>query len=124
MDSAQERRQFDRALFSFEDNVTAVLSIPGQQGRTFTVYILNLGLGGMQFTPNSDSEIQLKKGDRLVLMQIKTATNSQILLNIDAEVKWILNPPMLEHIGVGCAFLNIPESSLQQITKVMENWSK
>jgi hypothetical protein len=55
-------------------------------------------------------------------MQIKTAVNSQILLNIDAEVKWILNPPMLEHIGIGCEFSNIPESSLEQITKVVESW--
>lgn len=120
MESVQERRKFDRAIFSLEDKITAILSLPGYQGRTITVYILNLGTGGMQFTPDANGEIWLKKGDRLVVMQIKTSVNSQFLLNIDAEVKWILNPPMLEHIGIGCAFLNIPESSLEQITKVMD----
>ena len=123
MESEQDRRKFERAIFLLEDKITAVLSIPGHQGVTSTVYILNLSLGGMQFTPNSDDVLHLKKGDRLVLMQIQTAGNSQFLLNIDAEVKWILNPPMLEHIGIGCSFLNIPESSLEQIKKVVANWS-
>jgi c-di-GMP-binding flagellar brake protein YcgR len=123
MESKKNRRKFDRAIFSLEDKITAVVSIQGHQGKTITVYILNLGLGGMQFTPNSD-DLQLQKGDRLVLMQIKTSMNTQFLLNIDAEVRWILNPPMLEHIGIGCAFINIPESSLEQITQVVDNWSK
>lgn len=123
MKSAQDRRKNVRAIFSLEDKITAVLSIPGYQGKMITVYIINLGIGGMQFTPDSNDDIQIKKGDRLVLLQIKTGVNSQFLLNVDAEVRWILNPPMLEHMGIGCAFMNIPESSLKQITKVVDDWS-
>lgn len=124
MKPAQDRRKDMRAIFSLEDKITAVLSIPGYQGKMITVYIINLGIGGMQFTPDSNDDIQIKKGDRLVLLQIKTGLNSQFLLNVDAEVRWILNPPMLEHMGIGCAFMNIPESSLKQITKVVDDWSK
>jgi c-di-GMP-binding flagellar brake protein YcgR len=124
MDLKEERRRFERAIFSLEDEITGVLSFPEQQSKSVTVYIINLSAGGMQFTLNSDVDPQIEKGDRLVLIQIKAPYNLGFLLNIDVEIMWVLNPAMLEHVGVGCAFLNIPESSREQIDEFVESWNK
>jgi c-di-GMP-binding flagellar brake protein YcgR len=123
MDLKEDRRRFERAIFSLEDEITGVLSIPEQQGKSITVYVINLSAGGMQFTLNSEVDGKMEKGDRLVLMQIKAPYNLGFLLNIDVEVMWVLNPPMLEHVGVGCAFLNIPESSKKQIEEFVDSWN-
>lgn len=123
MDLKEDRRRFERAIFSLEDEITGVLSIPEQQGKSITVYVINLSAGGMQFTLNSDVDTKIEKGDRLVLMQIKAPYNLGFLLNIDVEIMWVLNPPMLEHVGVGCAFLNIPESSKTQIDEFVNSWN-
>jgi len=123
MQNVEERRKYQRAFFDLDDHVTGIFSLLNNAGKAISTYILNIGMGGIYFTLNSDADLAIKKGDRLVLLQIKASFDLEFLLNIDAEVKWVLNPPMLEHIGVGCEFVNIPESSLDKIKSFVDSWN-
>lgn len=119
---SSERREFKRALFSIEDGVVGILSVPELQKKPITAYLLNLSVGGMYFTLRTDERNKIKKGDHLVLVQIKGSTSLKFLVNIDAEIRWILNYENFEHVGIGCQFLNIPDSSRDQIGKFVDSW--
>ena len=119
---SSERRQFNRALFTIDDGVIGILSVPELQKAPITAYLLNLSVGGMYFTLRTEEKNKIKEGDHLVLIQIKGSASLKFLVNIDAEIRWILNYENFEHVGIGCKFLNIPESSRKQVGKFVDSW--
>jgi c-di-GMP-binding flagellar brake protein YcgR len=124
MEDSRERRQYKRAIFSLDDNVIGIFSLLNYERKAISANILNLGMGGIHFTVDAAEDLHIERGDRIVLLQIKASLDLQFLLNVDSEVKWILNPPILEHMGVGCAFVNVPESSLEKIDTFVNSWNK
>ena len=116
------RRRFHRILFTVEDNINGTLSIPGGENRPISVKILNLGEGGIHFVVYPKDNDKIKTGAKLILLQIEGPDPLRYLVNVDAEVKWVLNHNIMEHVGVGCEFLNIPENSRMQIRSFVASW--
>jgi len=121
-DTFQNRRKYKRALFEFEDKVSGIFSIPGKSERPITAAILNLSRGGIHITVDTKDESKIKPGNILILIQIKGPSPLQYLVNIDTEVKWVLDHEIMEHIGIGCEFVNISQSSLEQIGSFVDTW--
>ena len=124
MENYEEKRKFRRAFFTIEDDIIGLFSLASKPDKTVIAYILNLSMGGIYFTLDAAKSSIPKAGDRIVLMQIKAQKSLSFLVNIDAEVKWVLNPPMLKHIGIGCEFINIPESSMKQLDEFVDSWQE
>ena len=104
----ENRRRHRRALFTFEDDIQGVFSIPANGGKPITTHVLNLSAGGAHFTISPRDEDRIKQGIKLVLLQIKGPDP--------------FNHEILEHTGAGCEFHNISESSHDQITSFVESW--
>ncbi len=119
-----DRRRFPRAIFSVEDGITGVLSIPGIHEKALSARILNLSEGGLQFSLDEKDKMKIHKGDRIVLLQIKAPSTLKFLMNIDAEVKWVLSNDVLELAGAGCAFINLSAISREQIAGFVEAWTE
>jgi len=124
MENNQERRKFRRAIFTLEDNVVGLFSLARKPGKIINGYILNLSMGGIYFTIDAIKTIIPVMGDKIVLMQIKAPQSLSFLMNIDADVKWIFNPPTLKFSGIGCEFVNIPELSRKQLGDFVDRWQE
>jgi len=124
MGHPENRRNFRRALFAMEDDIQGVFSIPDSHIRPITTHILNLGEGGAHFIIDSSDESHFQPGTKIVLVQIKGPDLLQYLVNVDAEVKWILDHNIMEYVGAGCQFLNISQSSRDQINSFVEAWNE
>ena len=118
----ENRRLHRRALFTFEDDIQGVFSIPANGGRPITTHILNLSAGGIHITLNPQDEDRFNQGLKLVLIQIKGPDPLQYVINVDAKVKWVISHEIMEHGGAGCEFHNISKSSHDQITSFVESW--
>ena len=123
-DQHQEHRIFRRAIFNLEDNIIGIISIPGVHEKALSTNILNLSEGGIQFTIAKGNAKQIRSGDRLVLLQIKAPATLKFLMNIDAEIKWILTDDIFDHAGAGCQFINISPTSREQIAGFVEAWTE
>ncbi len=123
-DMYEDRRKFKRAIFTLEDGVIAMLGIPGVQERAFKTYILNLSEGGIQFTLDEENIQKIHKGERVIILQIEAPFSLRFLVNIDAEIKWVLPHDIFEHVGAGCEFINITPTSQEQISAFVKSWTE
>lgn len=124
MENPENRRQYKRALFTIEDDIHGIFSIPGSDIRPISTNILNLSEGGAHFIISQKDESHFQPGTRLVLVQIKGHDTLQYLVNVDVEIKWILDHNIMEYAGAGCQFLNTPQSSRDQIKSFVEAWNQ
>ena len=113
-----ERRRDKRVVFSIDD-ITAVLSEHYDSNVRKHVVLINLSQSGMQFTLKSSDRNPFTPGDRLYLSQIHHKDKCYDNLNIEIEILWILNPPTLRYIGIGCRFLSVSSASQIQLSEVM-----
>jgi response regulator RpfG family c-di-GMP phosphodiesterase len=114
------KRQFDRYIFSAQDQATGDFSFLKSKALISTK-ILNISKGGICIALQSREEIRLPEiGDRLVLVRVSSPEKLRFLLNIDLEVRWTLKHESLEQSGVGCQFIKIPQSSQKQLQNFLE----
>jgi hypothetical protein len=122
METFLEKRKFKRAIFTIEDKVIGLFTLARRPEKVISGSVLNLSMGGIYFTVDATRTIVPLAGDQIVLMQIKASQSLGFLVNIDAVIKWVLNPAMMKYIGVGCEFRNIPELSKKQLGIFVNSW--
>jgi hypothetical protein len=100
----------------------AIFALPGIHKELLAANVMNLGEGGIGLTFDKSENIELKKGDRLILIEIKGAPYLEFMSNIESEIRWVLDNALLEHtIGFGCQFVGIPLSTQEQIRQVVNS---
>jgi c-di-GMP-binding flagellar brake protein YcgR len=118
----EERRKHKRVLFTVEDGVVGVFSPPDSLDESVTANIMNLSEGGLQLTFQSILENKIKEGDQLLLTEIKGKDTSQMIVNVDTEVKWISEDQLSQQVGIGCEFKDLLEFKKEQINEIVEFW--
>ena len=116
----QEKRRFNRVPFSYSDNILGTFIHPSDQDKIYA-HILNFSIQGLYFTLKK-AEKDIKEGDKLVLLEIRGPKNQDYIVNIDMEIKRVLDYPSLQHFGYGCHFTSFPDSSRKQIRRFLEMW--
>lgn len=118
----ENRRRFERIFFSAEDRITGSFSLAD-----FSVYsdaaVMDLSVGGIRLTIGKDEFSHLKEGERLRLIQLEGAFGLEHISHIEMEVRWVLSHPSLNHIGVGCHFLNPTPEVTEHIRVFMASWT-
>ena len=117
-----ERRKFKRVLFTPEDGIVGVFNPPHDEGEMITAQVMNVSEGGLQLTFKPILKNRIKEGDRLLLTEIKGTTSSQVIINVDTEVRWISEDQLSKQIGIGCEFQNVLEQNKRQISEFVEFW--
>jgi PilZ domain len=105
----KERRRFQRIFFSIEDGVKSILAFSDPQRGLLVAYIINIGEGGLGLAVSKDKKEKIVKGNRVIMTHITGVAGLESLVNVDAEIKWILENPSLEYVLFGCEFLDIPQ---------------
>jgi hypothetical protein len=109
VDGANERRRFQRIFFSIEDGVKGILAFSDHQRGLLVAHIINIGEGGLGLAVSKDKKGKIAKGDQIILTHITGMQDLESLVNVDVEIKWLMEDPSLEFVVFGCKFLNIPE---------------
>lgn len=118
----EERRQSKRVLFTVEDGIVGVFNPPGNGGEPVQANVMDISAGGVKLLFKPILENKIKEGDRLVLSEIRGSGSSQVVINIDSEVKWITEDELSDNIGLGVEFLDVLEDERGQIDDIVEFW--
>jgi c-di-GMP-binding flagellar brake protein YcgR len=118
----EERRQSKRVLFTVEDGIVGVFNPPGNGGEPVEATVMDISSGGVKLLFKPILENKIKEGDRLVLSEIRGSGSSQVVINIDSEVKWITEDELSDNIGLGIEFLDVLEDEREQIDGMVEFW--
>lgn len=123
-DGKQERRRFQRVFFAVEDEVKGTLVFTDVQKGSLTAIVTNLSEAGVGLALSKDEKTKsVRKGDYLILTQLKGIKGLESLANIKAEIKWTLENPSFGFVGCGCKFHDIPESMREAIRTFIDSWS-
>jgi hypothetical protein len=123
VEAAEEKRRFNRIFFSLADGVEGTFTFANLLKGTLTAYIINLSEGGVGLVLNKEKdEKKIKKGEALVLTRISGVQGLEWLMNIEAEIKWVLDNPSLEFLGFGCEFLRLPASIQAHLRSCIDSW--
>jgi c-di-GMP-binding flagellar brake protein YcgR len=116
-----EKRKYNRVPFSYNDNIIGTFYRPNNKHK-INAHILNLSAQGLYFTLEKTEISDIEEHEKLILIEINVPRNDDFILNIEIEIRRILDHPELEHIGFGCRFITFPESSRDQIRRFLEVW--
>ena len=123
VDETNERRSFQRIFFSIEDGIKGIIAFLDHQRGLLVAHIINIGEGGLGLAVSKDKKDKIVKGDQIILTHITGMQGLESLVNVDAEIKWILDNPSLEEFVVfGCKFLDIPEPMRDAIGIFIDSW--
>ena len=117
----QEKRKFNRVPFSFHDNIIGTFNLHGGN-ELINAHLLNFSMQGLYFTLKRDENKNLAEGDKLLLVEIKGPKEKNFILNIELEIRRVLDYPDLDYFGYGCHFSVFPSSSKDQILRFLELW--
>jgi len=122
MKNSSDRRKYKRYIFTPEDGIVGVFYPPDDGGKPVTAEVINLSEGGIQLTFKPILKNRIHEGDRLLLTEIRGKTSSQVIINIDTEVRWISEDKLSNEIGIGCEFQEILKKNKNKISKFVEFW--
>ncbi|MCJ7662801.1 MAG: PilZ domain-containing protein [Desulfobacterales bacterium] len=123
VDEKKERRTSHRCFFSIEDGVKGIFAFLDLQKGLLVAHIINLSEGGLGLALSKDKKNKVAKGDRVILTHITGIQGLESLINVDAEIKWILDNPSFEFIAFGCEFFDFPEPMRDAIGTFIDSWS-
>jgi c-di-GMP-binding flagellar brake protein YcgR len=118
---SKERRKFKRVLFTIEDGVIGTFSPVSEGDDKVDANVINISEGGVQLTFKPILNHRIKVGDRLLLTEIRGEQSGQVIVNVDAEVKWISEDRLSEDIGVGLEFVDVLKQS-KNLNAFVEFW--
>jgi c-di-GMP-binding flagellar brake protein YcgR len=122
VDETNERRRFQRIFFSIEDSIKGIIAFSDHQRGLLVAHIINIGEGGLGLAVSKDKKDKIVKGDQIILTHITGMQGLEFLINVDAEIKWLMDDPSLEFVVFGCKFLDIPESMRDTIGVFIDSW--
>ncbi|RLE18837.1 MAG: hypothetical protein DRJ08_05480 [Acidobacteria bacterium] len=117
-----ERRKFPRAYFTVSDSIFAVFELPEPEKFSMSTNVLSLSEGGISFIGQKEALESLKAGDQILLVRIFEPEDLHFLHNIRLQVRHTINEPGMEHVLVGCRFLDPSEEQKTGISKFVNNW--
>ncbi len=115
-----EKRRFKRVFFSKRDGIVAEIKLP-EEDQQIKAQVLNLSEGGIFITtdPNNQQFKNFIEGDSLTLTEISGTNPSMNIEEIEMQVRWLLQDKFLAHIGLGCEFIHMTESTRNQLAELV-----
>jgi len=122
VDEEKEKRRFQRIFFSIEDGIKGIVAFLDHQRGLLVAHIINIGEGGLGLAVSTDKKDKIAKRDQVILTHVTGIQGLESLVNVDAEIKWILENPSLEFVVFGCKFLDISEPMKDAIGIFIDSW--
>ncbi|MFA6498360.1 MAG: PilZ domain-containing protein [Desulfurivibrionaceae bacterium] len=111
----QEQRKEARVYFSPGENICGVFVFPDFEHFSFSALLLDLSLGGVQFSLKREEWNAIKLGSQLVLARFSEGEKVLCDRAIPLTVRWVLDHPMVSNVSVGCEFDGLPEDDRKML---------
>jgi c-di-GMP-binding flagellar brake protein YcgR len=108
MDSFQDQRKYPRIFFPAEKVALAKI-VPAGGEESVDVRLLNVSEGGVGFHLKRSADIRLKVNDPVLLIAIFGHPHLNSISDLPMEVRWIMDEEYLDHVAVGCEFINLDD---------------
>ena len=118
---SDERRKYKRVLFTIEDGIIGTFTESNKKLDIVDANVMNISEGGVQLTFKPILNHRIKVGDKLLLTEIRGEKSGQVVVNVDAEVKWITEDRLSEEIGLGLEFVDVLKQS-KKLNEFVEFW--
>jgi hypothetical protein len=82
---------------------------------------MNLSTGGLQFVLERKDAEGISKDDYLTFEEVRGCESLDLCTGVEMEVKWVLDMPYLDHLGVGCEFQALPGPVKEQISQFVDS---
>ena len=115
------KRKYDRVYFSLAEEVTGVFVLSDISQGSFSASILNLSLGGVQFSLKREELNSLTEGSCLTLTQLKGVNGMLCDGAIPIKIRWVLDHPEVSNISLGCQFEDMSEDCFNKISLLIDN---
>ena len=119
-----DRRQFRRIYFSKADNITSDIFLSTDPVHPIPVYVLTLSEKGLSLFVQRDLTKNINIGDTVTLKSINTPEPLGLIDEVEAKIIYILSDNGIDHVSVGCKFLEISETDINKIRKFIEHMHK
>jgi c-di-GMP-binding flagellar brake protein YcgR len=119
--TGSEKRKFKRIVFSAKDEVMGVFAFPGFVDDLGSYKIADISAGGLRFILPRDDAFQIAANDALLLREIKGKFQLEFVAGIEIKVKWVMDHEMLEHLMIGCEFVDISPTVQTQLAEFVES---
>ena len=116
-----ERRRVKRFLFPDDAEITACISIRGQEDGEVVSDILNLSEDGLGFSFRINPSPSLKIGDRFFIKEISGLSEVDFLVGVEMEIKWILRYNPQRGARSGCEFARKSEVLREKIRRFVDS---
>ncbi len=101
----REKRKHVRVYFSPNEEVQGGFAIPGQGQAHFFAPLLDLSLGGLNFSlTREEGAAALQVGSSLVLSELRQGGRLLSDQEVPVRVRWVVTHPFLDHVSFGCEF--------------------
>lgn len=121
IETQAERRRVKRFLFPDDAEITASISIRGQEDAEVVSDILNLSEDGLGFSFRINPSPSLKIGDRFFIKEISGLSSADFLVGVEMEIKWILRYNPQRGARSGCEFARKSEVLREKIRRFVDS---
>jgi c-di-GMP-binding flagellar brake protein YcgR len=117
-----EKRIYKRVFFSNQDDLAGILKLSDNHEVFLTAFIKDLSEGGLGFAVKRDQKNKIIAGSQLTIKKIRGSEHLTFITDLKLEVIWVLDCDKLEHVGIGCRFLDIPQAVREKIRNYVKAW--
>ncbi|MGV1097931.1 PilZ domain-containing protein [Thiovibrio sp. JS02] len=100
----REKRKHARVYFSPREEVQGVFVFPDLGQISFSAQLLDLSLGGLNFSLDREGASALEVGSVLILTELRQGEDVLADKAVSLVVRWVLDHPVLRNVSFGCEF--------------------
>lgn len=88
----------------------------------FPVKILNLSEGGLFFTITRDKAGYFQGKRTVLLLGMNGPAPFHLSQELNMEIKWVCDNEIMENIGYGCEFIDLPSRCVELIRRMVDGF--
>jgi hypothetical protein len=111
-------RKYTRVFFGIKNHVDGMVSVDSE--RQVPVRFINLSAGGVNFICDRINARHFAR-DRVIVLNPKRAGMLSFLDNTECEVRYMLTVECIPLATIGCQFMKLPDTALDQVRKIVES---
>ncbi len=119
-DELTDKRAATRVFFSLEEGIEATIDSHGDTPNSIPVTLLSISSGGLSFMVNRYRLPEIKEGDAITLIDIRTPPPLGTVDRFQCVVRYILDFEHNLQVSLGCAFTHVPDELVSRVDEYVQ----
>ncbi len=114
-----DKRKHKRYIFPNDETMTAQVCLSGDKN-FIEARLLNVSEGGIGLAVAKEQTQDISVTSELLMVNFHEMSQLQGLRDVLLKVRWVLDYTPLDHLGLGCEFVNLPENGKKEILELVK----